>query len=150
MKKLLLLSTVLLGLAFSAQAQITRFVYIPVLEGGTNNIINLASNTYSTVFSVENQDNVAISVTAPLIVSNFWKPRLDFQTTVDGLCWSSTNLIVVSCLGGLSTNDLAQGMTCYTTNLDVRGLRAIKFIRLANTDYHGIATNLTIGYGIKR
>jgi hypothetical protein len=138
-----------------AEAQITRYSVIPLIgdSGGTytNNVLASATNTYSSIMAdVSNQDNVAIQVHGFPIVSNFCKLRLDFMASVDGSTWISTNFISVSCLGGLSTNDLSAGIFCYTTNVDVRGLRGLKLFRVANTDSHGIATNLQVNYGIKR
>lgn len=137
------------------QAQITRFSAQALIGdlGGTvtNKITELATNSYTTAtIDVSNQDNVAIQIHGSLLVSNFCKPRLDFMATVDGSTWISTNFISITCLGGLSTNDLSAGIFCYTTNVDVRGIRSLKLFRVANTDHHGIITNLQVTAAIKR
>lgn len=139
-----------------ANAQlIGRFAIQPLIgdTGGTvtNNVSYLSTNTYTgLVLDVANQNDVAIQVSAFLLASNFCKPRLDFAVSVDGTTFSTTNFVQVSCLGGLSTNDLSAGVVCYSTNLDVRGIRSLKLFRVANADYYGVMTNLQVSYAIKR
>lgn len=149
--KRLLLSLALVLFATVANAQlIGRYGSTQVIAGGTNNIINLASNTYTFVIDCRDVNELGIQINAGLIVSNFCKPRLDMMETVDGTTFTSTNLVVMSCLGGLSTNDLSAGQVCYVTNISVRGIQGLKGFRLANTDYHGIMTNLTLTFSTKR
>lgn len=153
MKRLLLaIPLVLVLFATAAPAQLLgRFGATQIIAGGTNNVLNLASNSYSLVIDCRDVNELALQISCPLIVSNFCKPRLDFMESADGSSWSSTNHIQVTCLGGFSTNNLCDNATaCYVTNLSVKGIQALKLFRIANTDYHGIMTNVTVSYSIKR
>jgi hypothetical protein len=151
MKRLLFYSSLALVLASSAQARLLgRFGSQQLIAGGTNNVLALASNSYTAIITCQDVNDLGIQISCPLIVSNFCKPVLSFMQSADGLNFTSTNIITVTCLGGLSTNDLCGGTACYYTNLDVRGLQALKLFRVANQDYWGIMTNVTVTATIKR
>lgn len=145
MKKLLSLVALASALiALPAAAQYNRSVVTTGISGGTNNVLNLATNTYSVTFDVSEFSNVGIQISGVLLSSNFCKPRLDFMTCVDGVNWCSTNLLQVTCLGGLSSNSISAGTFSYNTNVGVEGLYSLKLMGLANTDYHGIMSNVNV------
>jgi hypothetical protein len=151
MKKFIALLILTCAGALSADAQlIGRFGSIQLIGGGTNNVVALASNSYSAIVTCQDVNDMGIQISCPLLVSNFCKPVLSFMQSADGVNFTSSNIVTVTCLGGLSTNDLCGGTCCYYTNLDVRGLQALKLFRVANQDYYGIMTNVTVTATIKR
>lgn len=151
MKKLLSTLALALLVALPAAAQYNRYVCTPSVTGGTNNVMNLATNTYSVPTDVSEFSQVSIQISGVLLSSNFCKPRLDFQTAVDTSAgYTSTNLLQVTCLGGLSSNNFSGATFCYNTNVNVEGLQSIKLIGLANADYHGIMSNVVVCVGGKK
>lgn len=156
MKRLLSTLTALALFATAANAQLLgRFGSTQVLAGGTNVIMNLGTNTYSLVVDCRDVNDLGIQVSCMLLSSNFCHPRFDFMESADGTTWTSTNFVQIgppmNAGGGFSTNDLCTAaQCCYYTNLDVRGKQALKLFRAANTNYHGIMSNVTLTVTTKR
>ena len=159
MKRLLSILTLALAVAaISVQqthAQNRAYGSSVLLGSGsssTTNLFALTTNNYGSGYTIDcrQANNVAITVYGATIVSNFCKPRFDFKRGVDGSNFDTTNLVSVTCLGGLSTNALGLGVVCYTTNIDVSGIGYLQLYQGANTDYHGGLTNLTVTYSIKK
>lgn len=151
MHKFLLSIVLAAGAVLPASAQYNRYVLTTLIAGGTNNVMNLATNTYALTVDVSEFSQISVQFAGTLLSSNFCNPRLDFMSTCDSsVGWSSTNLISVNYLNGLSSNSISAGTIAYNTNLNVEGIQALKLIAVANTNYHGIWSNVTVSVGGKK
>lgn len=124
-----------------------------LLSGTGTNIFALVTNTYnSSTFDIDvrRASVLQFQVFGRPVASNFCKPRFDFRTSLDDSVFTTTNLISVTCLGGLSTNAIGEGTLCYQTNLDVRGLNSLRLYQGANTDHHGGLTNIVLSWQVLR
>lgn len=145
MKKVLSTLALAAIVVLPAAAQYNRCVPVVMIAGGTNNVINLATNTYALTVDVSEFSQVSVQLSGMLLSSNFCKPRLDFCTSADGSAYCTSNLTTVTCLGGLSSNSYSSAaIFCYNTNINVEGLYSMKLVGLANADYHGIMSNVTV------
>lgn len=151
MKKILSTLALAALVVLPASAQYNRFVPNTLIAGGTNVVAAFSTNTYSLTVDVSEFSQVSVQISGMLLSSNFCKPRLDFCTSADGSAYCTTNLIAVSCLGGLSSNAYSTAaIFCYNTNLNVEGLNSLKLVGVANNDNHGIISNLTVNVGGKK
>lgn len=148
----ILLVCVLCALCLSMRADAaTMTFYQPqeLLNGGTNKVTALTTNTYTgKVLNIENQDNTAIQVSGTCLASNVASLRLDFAPTVDGSTYATTNLVSVTVAAATNGNDGA--IFCVVTNIAVPGIKSLKLIQIGNLGGITIPTNLTVKGSVKR
>lgn len=116
-----------------------------VMDGGTNNVANLATNTYAAgVIDATQQDHVAVALKysfhaapaggTPAIVFRF-------ASSVDGTIYETTPKWVITCSG--ATN------TCIViTNLSTYAYPYLRLSTIENTN-SAVITNVSIVYNIK-
>lgn len=140
----------IIGLAASAMAQ-SYSQYsdnATTISGGTNKVTELATNTVNVIFDCTGQDTIGVSLYGRCIVSNWAKIRLDFQPSANNTYFANQDLLSLSF--NVTTNADTTGYCYQATNIATKGFGYLKLVRVCNTDYHGIVTNLTINYQTKR
>jgi len=118
------------------------------INGGTNQVDNFSTNTYSILLSATKQSNIPVMIQARPSGTNLVELNLHFQRSLDNVNWDTIDPYLVTI--SATTNAGDAGYATLVTNLNVGGIPYLRLTKIGNTTSIGLATNVTFTYGIKR